>query len=127
MVRIVFQFCCLACTVTGFVSILFMKKLHTASLCSNGWLDVKSIAVNYLYGFNCKFLVVVYCCFYAWIDPNSLCYCSLFLLAEILNICVHYLFIFQLIALNCHFFIKNTLKHLYCLNSKLLLHVSVTD
>ena len=52
----------------------------------------------------------------------------IFLSKNTLSICIfYYLFIFQLIALNFHFFINNTLKNLYCLNSKLLLHVSVTD
>ena len=51
MVRIVFHFCCLACSVIGFVGILFMKKLYTASLCSNGWFDVKCIVVSVLCGF----------------------------------------------------------------------------
>ena len=46
MVQMVFQSCCLACSVIGVDSILLMQKLYAASLCSNGWLDVKCIVVS---------------------------------------------------------------------------------
>jgi len=46
-----FHSCCFACSVIGSVIILFMYKLYAASLCSNGWLDVKCILVSVSVGF----------------------------------------------------------------------------
>ena len=51
MVQTVFHSCCFACSVTGVGNILSTQKLYAASLCSNGWLDVKCIVVSVCVGF----------------------------------------------------------------------------
>jgi hypothetical protein len=52
LVRTMFHSCCFACSVIGSIIILFMWKMYTASLCSDGWLDVKCIIVSLLCGFS---------------------------------------------------------------------------
>ena len=51
MARMIFHSCCFVSSVIGSVIILFMLKLYAASLCSNGWLDVKCIVVSVCVGF----------------------------------------------------------------------------
>jgi len=46
MVRMVFHSFCFACFLVGSVIFLFILKFYAASLCSNGWLAVKCIAVS---------------------------------------------------------------------------------
>jgi len=46
-----FNSCYFACFVVGSVVILFMEKLYAASVCSNGWLNVKCIVVSVCVGF----------------------------------------------------------------------------
>ena len=51
MMKTMFHYCCFACFVIGNVIILFMLKLYAASMCSNGWLNVKCIIVCVCVGF----------------------------------------------------------------------------
>jgi hypothetical protein len=51
MVQMVFHSCCLAWSVISVENILFMYNLCAASLCSNGWLDVKCMVVSICVGF----------------------------------------------------------------------------
>jgi len=54
-----FHSSCFAFSVISSIIILFMWKVYTASLCSNGWLDVKCIVASVLCGFSVNSSVLI--------------------------------------------------------------------